>query len=292
LFWLSREYPFVATWSPTVLLLSLSFFPVGEGLMAGSNMMVSLFLFTAVFLSLKHRRDTAAGVFLGLQLFKPQLVIATVAVLLLKRRWNALVSFASVGLIWSTASIVLVSPRSLIGYLHAIPSLVQMNFAEGFPNWFQSSLYGFFLIPLGAQSTWLSTLLGSLASGGVLLALLRVWAGPWKPADDDFDVRFTATLIATTLISQHFMLHDVTILILGAILLTNYWMRHPERQGWDATRFAFAALWVACFVGPMVAFQFRLAVVPLATLLVGWTIWHFVVRSAPEAVVPAANLAS
>src|SRR5712691_2013414 len=90
LLWLSGDYPWVTSWLPTILLLSFSFFPVIEGLMAGSNHMLSLLLLTAVFVSLKHGRDGTAGVFLGLQLFKPQLAIATLVVLIFKRRWKAL----------------------------------------------------------------------------------------------------------------------------------------------------------------------------------------------------------
>jgi hypothetical protein len=64
----------------------------------------------------------------------------------------------------------------------------------------------------------------------------------------------------------------------------SYSMRHAHPDGWDVTRFALAALWVACFVGPMVAYQFRLAVVPIATLFVGWTIWSVLHRPSAEPV--------
>src|SRR5437773_83426 len=100
LWWLGRDYTWVRRWLPTILLLSLSFFPVIEGMMAGSNQMVTFVLLTAVFLSLKRGHDGAAGVFLGLQLFKPQLAIATLVVLIFKRRWNALLGFALVALTW------------------------------------------------------------------------------------------------------------------------------------------------------------------------------------------------
>jgi len=63
--WLGRDYPWVTSWLPTIGLLSLSFFPVIEGLMAGSNQMLSLLLFTAVFLSLKHGYDPAEHLAIG-----------------------------------------------------------------------------------------------------------------------------------------------------------------------------------------------------------------------------------
>ena len=87
---LAREYRWLRSALPTAILLSLSFFPVVEGLMAGSNQLVSVLLLTGVFLLLKRGHDVPAGTVLGLQLFKPQLAIAILVVLLVKRRWQAL----------------------------------------------------------------------------------------------------------------------------------------------------------------------------------------------------------
>jgi hypothetical protein len=243
-----------------------------EGLMAGSNHMVSLLLVTAVFLSLKHGRDGAAGVFLGIQLFKPQLAIATLVVLVARRRWRAVLGFAAVAAIWMLASTLLVGSRSLVDYLDAIPGLTRLALAEGFPFYLQSSLYALFMIPLGPALLPVSIALGTLASLAVLGLLLRLWSGPWRPESADFDLRFAATVVATALVSQHFLVHDMTIAILAVVLLANRWTRQPVREGWGTARLAAAALWVACFAGPILTQRFRVPIVPFAALFLGWSI--------------------
>jgi hypothetical protein len=271
--WLGRDYPWVTSWLPTIGLLSLSFFPVIEGLMAGSNQMLSLLLLTAVFLSLKHGYDGPAGLFLGLLSFKPQLVVTTLVVLVFKFRWKALVGFGVVALIWLLSSAFLVGGQSLIHYVKIMPDLTRLSFAEGFPYYLQGSLYALFMIPLGPDLMTLSMTLAVLSSLAVIGVLLRMWTGPWRPQSGDFDIRFAATLIATALTSQHFLLHDFTITILAAVLLASHWMRAPTRDGWGTTRLALAALWVASFVAPILTSRLHVPVVPLAALFVGWSIW-------------------
>jgi hypothetical protein len=148
-----------------------------------------------------------------------------------------------------------------------------MTFVEGFPYYLLSSLYALFLVPLGPDLIGLSTLLGTLASVAVLAMLLRLWSGPWSTQSTDFDVRFAATLIVTSLVSQYFPLHDLTITILAAVLLANHWMGQPTSEGWGTIRLALAALWVTCFVGPVATRHIMIQLVPPATLFVGWSIW-------------------
>ena len=102
-------------------------------MMAGSNQMVSLLLMIAIFLSLKRGHDGAAGVLLGLQLFKPQLAIAIFVVLAFKRRWRALAGFGAVALLWALLSMLFVSGGALVDYLQVIPTLARLAFVEGFP---------------------------------------------------------------------------------------------------------------------------------------------------------------
>jgi len=130
-----------------------------------------------------------------------------------------------------------------------------------------------FIIPFGSRFWGWSNAVGTLASVAAVIALLRVWAGPWRPQSEDFERRVAATLVATPLVSQYFLLHDVTIMILATVLLADHAMRGAERQGWGATRLALATLWVVCFVGPVITQRFRIPLLPWALVLVGWSIW-------------------
>jgi glycosyl transferase family 87 len=270
---LARDYGWLRHAFTTALLLSLSFFPVVEGMMAGSNQMVSLLLLTVAFLLLKRERDFEAGVVLGLQLFKPQLAIATLAVLLVKGRWKALSGVALVATIWIAVSVLFVSPRSPIDFLDAVPALARLTYADGFPSFLLSSVYALFSIPLGSGLMTVSNTLGAIASLAVIGLLLRMWRGPWNAGSSAFDRRFAATLIATPLVSQYFLLHDVSILIVAAVLLADGAVRDPATRGWGTTRLALAALWIACFAGPLLTMRFHLPIVPIALLFVGWSVY-------------------
>jgi len=93
------------------LLFSLSFFPVLEGLMAGNFSAISLLIFTGVFLALKKDYDFLAGLLLGIQLIKPQLVLALIVILAYKRRWRALLGVGTVAIAWLG-----LAPRTCVGW--------------------------------------------------------------------------------------------------------------------------------------------------------------------------------
>jgi hypothetical protein len=272
-FWLEGQYAWIQEYRATVLLLSLSFFPVIEGLMAGSNQLISLLLLTGVFVSLKRGRDGLAGVLLGVQLFKPQLAVATLAVLVYKRRWRSLCYCGAVALTWVALATMFVARGSVAQYLEVIPALARLPLADGFPYYLLTSLHSLFIIPFGSRFWGWSNAIGTVASVAAVIALLRVWAGPWRPQSEDFERRVAATLVATPLVSQYFLLHDVTIMILATVLLADHAMRRGGRQGWGATRLALATLWVFCFVGPVITQRFRMPLLPWALVLVGWSIW-------------------
>jgi len=73
-----------------LLAASLLFYPTLAWFMYGQNTALTLALYTAVFLSLRRRRDFLAGALAGVLLYKPQLALALGWLLLIKGRWQAL----------------------------------------------------------------------------------------------------------------------------------------------------------------------------------------------------------
>ncbi len=261
-----------ACW-PSSFLLSLSFYPVLEALAAGTNALLSLVIFAAAYLALKRGRDTAAGAALALQLYRPQLLLAPLILLLYKRRWRALGGFSGVALVLAGLATALVDRGALVEWLRLMPLASRMFFEKGIPYPIFSSLYAVFLLPLGPEHFTLGMVAGTVASLAVLVTLLRSWSGPWRPDEASFDLRFAALLVATPLVSQYLSLHDLAILIIPALLATEYWLGHGAGAGWARLRIALAILWLACLVGPpLVARVVRLPIAPLAALLLGWVV--------------------
>src|SRR5207244_11191309 len=131
----------VASHTGDAALLALSFAPVLEGLAAGSNSIVSLPIFAAVLAALGTGRDATAGMLLGLQLFRPQLLLAPLVLLAWKRRWRALAGFVAVATVLCVASVVLVAPGSLRAWLALVPLLSRMIFEPGVPTALFSSVH-------------------------------------------------------------------------------------------------------------------------------------------------------
>ncbi|WP_421122031.1 glycosyltransferase family 87 protein [Aquihabitans daechungensis] len=83
-------------WWPCVA-LSLTFVPLFVGVGLGQNTAVSLLLIAAAWRLFHDDRDAAAGVALGLLLFKPQLAIPLLVFVAAGGRWRAIGSAAVVG---------------------------------------------------------------------------------------------------------------------------------------------------------------------------------------------------
>jgi hypothetical protein len=262
---MAREAPRTGQQWPSALLLALSFYPIMEGLMAGNNSLVALPIFALTYRLLRGGRDGAAGMILGLQLYRPQLAIAPIVVLAAKRRWRALGGVAVIGAGWIALSATLVGPRALVEWLNLGRQLGHIYFAPGMPYALLTSVSALFLIPLGPEHETAAMTMGALASLALLALLLRVWAGPWDPTGDRFAVRFAALLAVAPLVGQYLLLHDVAVLVLAAVLVAEYWLGHPG-EGWRRVQVVLAAVWLACLLAPPVVT--RVAPLPLAPLAV------------------------
>src|SRR5436309_2829392 len=171
---LSRTAPLTGRHWPSALLLSLSFYPVLEGLMAGSNSLIELPIFALILLSLRSGHEVRAGALLGLQLYRPQLALVPLAVFAVKRRWRILSGFAGVGAVWMLLSL-LVAPHALLDWLALGPLLSRMIFEKGMPSALFASVYALFLLPLGPEHFAIAVAAGTLVSLALLATLLRVW---------------------------------------------------------------------------------------------------------------------
>src|SRR5207247_480510 len=96
---MARAAPLTGRHWPSALLLSLSFYPVLEGLMAGNNSLWSLPIFALMYRALRVGNDATAGALLGLQLYRPQLAVVPWVVFAAKPRRRTLVGAAGLGLL-------------------------------------------------------------------------------------------------------------------------------------------------------------------------------------------------
>jgi len=213
-----------------MLAASLAFVPLALCIQQGQDSLLLLLLIVLAFTRLRRGDAFAAGCWLGLGLFKFQLVLPLAVVLLLRRNSSARYALAKgFGLI--TFVLVGLSP-AISGWsvFRAYPAFLSrlgaQKFAGVFPRAmanFRGSIY-FFLHSDRSTAAIAAVCIGSMLA---LLATLFVWNGPRRPATalpavesrDDFDLAFVNTVLFALLVSYHLNPHDLTLLLLPIAVL-------------------------------------------------------------------------
>lgn len=268
---MARAAPLTGRHWPSTLLLSLSFYPVLEGLMAGNNSLWSVPIFALMYRALRAGRDFEAGAWLGLQLYRPQLVVVPALVFAAKRRWRLLGGTVLLGVASLVASVLCIGPRTPLEWLVLAPTHNRLIFEPGMPKALLAMVSSIFLLPLGPAHLTAGLAAGAVVSVVLVALLLAMWAGPWEPRRQDFGLRFAALLVVTPLVAPYLLLHDLVMLIPAGVLLVEHCM--GERSGHDLGRVSLvlSVVWLACLIGPPIIAELApLPLAPLAVLLMAW----------------------
>src|SRR5712692_626516 len=111
----------VSRWLPAAMFLV--FIPVVVALMQGQDSIVLLTLLAAAVVSLDRGREFAAGFFVGLGLFKFQIVIPIALLFLAWRRWRSSAGFALSGAAAGAVSLWLVGLAQAVVYVRSLFSM-------------------------------------------------------------------------------------------------------------------------------------------------------------------------
>jgi hypothetical protein len=226
---LQRLIPFVDPKHMFVYgLMLFAFFPAMMALKMGQDSVLSTFLFTETFVSLKRQRDATAGAILALGLYKPQLVLPLVGILLFNRRWKFVSAFALAGAVLLALSLALVGWR---GALDLAALWLSMS-DRGHIIWpeLMINLRGLFYIILDPAGLATATnFLTLVASAALYLGSMALWR---EPATDGmlFDLRLSLGVVVTVLVSFHLYSYDASILLIPLILLLHYVMSDSIRS--------------------------------------------------------------
>ena len=214
--------------------------PVLELLGSGQDTALLLLVMVAGLRLLVSGRDGWAGLALALVLMKPQLAFCIPILLIVQRRYVALLTFAVGALSLAVTSIALVGFRVARSWLFLpTESLYQQQVQQG-QAWKGVSL----------QAWFTSVLPQSFAGSGHLIAVLLGLslcypaAVALRSAGGSRMVDGWAILLATTVVaSPHFMVYDLVIAVPLVVLMA--------RRHWSArTRVALAAAFVLLWLAP------------------------------------------
>jgi Glycosyltransferase family 87 len=227
---LRKEFPLIAKFSPTMMAITaLGFFPIAIGVMQGQDMVSFLLLFVLALRCLNRGKDAGFGIFLGMGLFRPQLVLPMI-VLIAIRRWRILLGFVPVAILLGTLTVAIMGSRGPLDYARFASQLDETS-AVAFKATAVPNLRGIFaslLDPMGLR--WLAAVLIFASSAIVFLVALR------RVHDRQDSIVFSACLASATaiLVSFHSLVYDFTLLFPTMLFLLSrvFWEDGREVDGW------------------------------------------------------------
>jgi hypothetical protein len=201
---LTLAFGLTATWkSSRIAPVALAAFPTtGITLIQGQASFLLLGVYGTSLYLLSKKRNMGAGAVLAIALFKPHLALSSVLFLAIRRDWKFVVGFAVGAVTLILISFLITGPRALPDLISLISLTQQQQVVELMPN-IRGAIYS------NINLHWLAFSLTAIISGVVIAYTIRATKGM------DPERAFCISMLATILISYHFLLHDLTLLLLA-----------------------------------------------------------------------------
>ncbi|MFO0839042.1 MAG: glycosyltransferase family 87 protein [Phycisphaerae bacterium] len=259
----------IASWSErmTTVGLTVTFFPIIIAATGGQNTPVSLLLLTLAYGALLRNSDRAAGAWLGLLAFKPQMIALLLLLALLRRRWWCVGVAAAVIAAQGAVSGVILGFDWPLRYLAMLRDYAPLEAAANEGK--SISLVALAGVSLGTATTtalWVAS----------AIAVLSTWIGmQWPPfvcaarsrwrlgqrdsttcavdASDRATITgadWSAAICASLLLSPHAMWYETGLLTLPAVLLID----EHRRRGREISGLASGMLVMGFLAAPVYAF--------------------------------------
>jgi len=249
------------------LLISLAFFPIFMTLVQGQDSILLLLLFAAVYVLLKENKGFQAGCCLALGLFRFQFILLVFLWLLWRRRKQACFGFVLVAVGLGVVSIASVGLRTFLYYPFYVWQMESRGAGVAIVPLDMPNLHGLFTTILGNltgnTTIEILVLLGSL--GLILLAATKI-----QPVN--FELEFSSVVIITVLVSYHSYEHDLSLLLLPVLFVTDHLRTLPKFDLW--TRISLVGpILVVCLSPLYILLRFgfgRLSLLTPALLLLVW----------------------
>ncbi len=196
-------------------LAMFAFFPVIVALLQGQDSILLLFLYGLAFSALATGRAFLAGLCLGLALFKFQLVLPFVFVLLIRRQWKAVAGFSFTAFVLLLVSAAVVGWNGVRAYPEFVLSLNRSPAQAGIDPRDMPNLRG--LVSGSLHLAGMPAMLLIIALSIAMLALVVRW---WRvQPGQKFEPGLSLCVAVTTIVSYHLFVHDLSVLMLPILLL-------------------------------------------------------------------------
>jgi Glycosyltransferase family 87 len=196
-------------WTGLPAMMVIGFLPVGICLIQGQDSIVLSLIVACAYVLQLREKDFAAGLILGLGLFRFQLVLPIVLCLSFLRRWKLLAGFALTLIAVVCLSAAVAGPSSLLsypGYIMSMDSgldLESQRIAHGTSPYAMPNLRGLLFVLLKGRISENSL----FAITFVASAALVIWALTRR-------LRLDLVVMVALLVSFHGSLHDSVLMLL------------------------------------------------------------------------------
>lgn len=208
-------------WMPYALVVCL--FPFFMVILEGQDSALALLLLVAAWVSMRRGADARGGFWLGLALFKFQ-VILPLAFILAFRRPKLLKGFSVSAALLGLISLIMIRPAGVISYIYALTGMarassqgVSLKFGMDprlIPN-LRGLTYGIVSGGGGTLAhTWATGVIVAvgLISLAVLVWTIRLVVPAHADSVEGFDLAFSLAVIISLLLSFHILAHDLVLL--------------------------------------------------------------------------------
>lgn len=225
-------------WPPGVRvtgpLLALSFEPfVMECWLGGQLSAVGFFCLSLAFFLDRRGRPWAAGLALGLALYKPTLLVLFVPMLVVARRWRTLAGFGVAGAALAGLSVWAAGRRNAEEFVRVLLGFARSTAAEGGAGgglalqlWKYVDLNSFFRLLLGGPSPWHWPLVVAVAALP-LAGLAAAWWRLGRRDEDHARLAWAAAFALTPVLNLYVGVYDAVLAAAGAILTADVVRRRP-----------------------------------------------------------------
>ncbi len=195
--------------------------PFNMAWLGGQTVAFSLLCLAGIYAGFRRERDVFLGVWLGLLLYKPQLAIVPLLLVLMQRRWRALGTATVIGAALALIGAVAAGPmwpRDFLRFTTGDYYRDNAIIADGVRS---ISIPAVTRYLTGTGAPW-SVGIAALLCLGVLAFYLRKVRGT-QPADANFPLLFGAGVAVMLLVSPHALFYEAALLILPVIALVDRW---------------------------------------------------------------------
>jgi hypothetical protein len=261
-----------------LFILFLTFAPTLNCLLIGQDSILILTFYTLAFVYLKRGQDGMAGAFLACGLCKFHLVLPFVIVFALRRKGRFLAGFSIVATLLAAVSVWVSGPNILIDYPKMFIDSPYKPLM-GFQPEYAANVRGLVYLISPAKLQGVGVGLVVVVSAGMLWFTAKNWR------DDQFELSFSAAVLAALLTGFHSFVYDLSLLLLPSAIVCGELARRGTLMANRALTFSLIVL----FVPPI---HFALATLHVYALMaiVLFAFYFIVLRASREARPPGSTV--